>query len=125
VHVYSEYHLNMEYGDLSLDDYKNILKYYDEEIPRSHAKLKRDAETLMAKKLCGCIKKVGKEKDQTEGRAIGICTKTIFNRKNIKRGTFKCKKRTQTVSMQKKRKTRKARLSRKRRLKRATLLAEN
>jgi hypothetical protein len=115
----------MEYTDLSLDDYKNILKYYDETIPRSHVELKRAAETLMAKKLCRCIKKVGKPPSQTEGRAIGICTKTIFNKKGIKRGSFKCKKRTRTVSMQKKRKTRKARLSRKRRLKQAELLAKN
>jgi len=92
----------MEYTDLSLDDYKNILKYYDETIPRSHLELKRAAEILMAKKLCGCIKKVGKTPSQTEGRAIGICTKTIFNKRGIKRGQFKCKKRNRTVSMQKK-----------------------
>jgi hypothetical protein len=111
----------MEYSDLSIDDYKNILKYYDEPLPKKHKDLKRLAETIMAKKLCRCIKRVGKEKDQTEGRAIGICTKTIFNRKNIKRGTFKCKKRTRTVSMQKKRKTRKSRKSKKRRNKEAAM----
>lgn len=115
----------MDYADLSLDDYRNILKYYDNTIPRSHAELKRAAETLMANKLCGCIKKVGKTPSQTEGRAIGICTKTIFNKKGIKRGSFKCKKRTRTVSMKKKRKTRKARLSKKRRLKHAALLEKN
>ena len=108
----------MEYTDLSTDDYRNILKYYSEPIPKNHKDLKRLAETIMAKKLCRCIKKVGKD-DQAEGRAIGICTKTIFNRKNIKRGTFKCKKRSRTVSMQKKRKTRKSRKSRKRRIKEA------
>jgi hypothetical protein len=103
----------MEYTDLSLDDYKNILKYYDETIPRSHVELKRVAEILMAKKLCRCIKKIGKTPSQTEGRAIGICTKTIFTRKGIKRGPFKCKKRTRTVSM-KKQKGSKRRLTRRR-----------
>lgn len=106
----------MEYTDLSLDDYKNILKYYNKPISVSHKEIRRNAEVLMANKLCGCIKKVGK-KDQTEGRAIGICTRTIFNRKNIKRGSFKCRKRTQSVSMQKKKNSRKTRKSRKRRMK--------
>ena len=106
----------MEYTDLSLDDYKNILKYYNKPISVSHKEIRRNAEVLMASKLCGCIKKVGK-KDQTEGRAIGICTRTIFNRKNIKRGSFKCRKRTQSVSMQKKKNSRKTRKSRKRRMK--------
>lgn len=106
----------MEYTDLSIDDYKNILKYYNESIPRTNTKIRRNAEILMATKLCGCIKKVGKN-DQSEGRAIGICTRTIFNRKNIKRGTFKCRKRTQSVSMQKKMNPRKTRKSQKRRLK--------
>jgi hypothetical protein len=95
----------MEYTDLSTDDYQNILKYYDIHIPSSRDELKSVAESLMAKKLCRCIKKVGKERDQTEGRAIGICTKTIFTRKKIKRGSFKCKKRGRTVVMQKKRGT--------------------
>lgn len=111
----------MEYTDLSLDDYKNILKYYNETIPKSHKEIRRNAEVLMANKLCGCIKKVGIKNDQTEGRAIGICTRTIFNRKNIKRGSFKCRKRTQSVSMQKKRNSRKTRKSRKRRMKSAAI----
>lgn len=110
----------MEYTDLSLDDYKNILKYYNEPIASSHKEIRRNAEILMASKLCGCIKKVGKN-DKTEGRAIGICTRTIFNRKNIKRGSFKCRKRTKSVSMQKKKNTRKTRKSQKRRLKEASL----
>ena len=109
----------MEYTDLSLNDYKNILKYYNKPIVSSHTEIRRSAEALMASKLCGCIKKVGK-KDKTEGRAIGICTRTIFNRKNLKRGTFKCRKRTQSVSMQKKKNSRKNRKSRKRRMKEAS-----
>lgn len=107
----------MEYTDLSLDDYRNILKYYDEPIPKSNKEIKRTAELLMATKLCGCIKKVRREPEPSEARAIGICTHTIFNRKNIKRGSFKCRKRTKSVTMQKKKKTLKVRKSRKRRMK--------
>ena len=107
----------MEYTDLSLDDYRNILKNYDEPIPKSNKELRRSAELLMASKLCGCIKKIEKKKNETEARAIGICTHTIFNRKGIKRGSFKCRKRTKSVSMQKKKKTQKVRKSRKRRQK--------
>lgn len=114
-----EHLLNMEYTDLSLDDHKNILKYYNEPIPISHKEIRRNAEMLMSSKLCGCIKKVGRKNEQSEGRAIGICTQTIFNRKNIKRGSFKCRKRTQSVFMQKKKKSRKTRKSRKRRMKEA------
>ena len=47
----------------------------------------------MAHKLCKCIKKLNPE---NEAKSIGICTKTVFNRKGYTRGQFQCKK-TQTV----------------------------
>ena len=50
--------------------------------------LKNTAEKIMSEKLCRCIKKIDKENEE---RAIGICTKTIFNRKGYTRGKFKCK----------------------------------
>ena len=53
----------------------------------------------MAEKLCGCIKKVGKEP-----RSIGICTGTIFNRRNLTRGKFQCKKERKVVFTKKNRK---------------------
>lgn len=93
----------MEYTDLSNDDYRNILTLYDIPIPKASDELKRLAESIMAKKLCGCIKKVGKGKDgKTEGRAIGICTKSIFTRKQLSRGKFKCRKRGRTTVAMKK-----------------------
>ena len=77
-------------SELNNTDYKKILEYYEMSIPKSKRLLKMSAEKIMSEKLCRCIKKVGEEK-QAEARAIGICTKTIFNRKGYTRGKFKCK----------------------------------
>jgi hypothetical protein len=71
------------------NDYVSILKYYNINIPKSKRLLKKQAEQIMAEKLCKCIKKL----DPTnESKSIGICTKTIFNRKGYTRGQFQCKK---------------------------------
>jgi len=75
-------------SELNNNDYKHILEYYQQPIPKSKRLLKVTAEKIMAEKLCRCIKKVDKE---NEARAIGICTKTIFNKKGYTRGKFKCK----------------------------------
>ena len=72
------------------NDYKNILEYYKKTIPNSKRKLKINAEKIMAEKLCRCIKKVAIP-EKNEPRAIGICTKTVFNNKGYTRGKFKCK----------------------------------
>jgi hypothetical protein len=73
---------------LNRNDYKQILEYYDMKIPRTYRLIKIAAEKILSKKLCRCIKKVD---TQNEGRSIGICTKSIFNRKGLTRGKFKCK----------------------------------
>jgi hypothetical protein len=75
-------------SELSNSDYKKILEYYKEEIPKSARLLKMKAETIISTKLCRCIKKVDQK---NEARAIGICTKTILNRRGLTRGNFKCK----------------------------------
>jgi len=72
-------------------DYKKILEFYEEPIPRSKRLLKMNAENIMALKLCGCIKKLGPLDPKTEPRSIGICTRSVFKTKGLKRGTFKCK----------------------------------
>ena len=77
-------------SELSNADYKQILEYYKKPIPKSIRLLKNNAEKLLSEKLCRCIKKVSPE-GKNEARAIGICTKTIFNRKGYTRGKFKCK----------------------------------
>ena len=70
-------------------DYTSILQYYKLPIPKSKRLLKIKAEKIMAQKLCKCIKKID---SVNETKSIGICTKTIFNRKGYSRGPFTCKK---------------------------------
>lgn len=69
-------------------DYISILNYYNLDIPKSKRILKKKAEDIMAEKLCKCIKKLD---PVNEAKSIGICTKTIFNRKGYVRGQFQCK----------------------------------
>jgi hypothetical protein len=90
-------------SELTKNDYKKILEYYSEPMPKSDRIIKDKAEKLLASKLCRCIKKVDKT---NEGRAIGICTKTIFNKKGYTRGKFKCKG-NQTIKFKKTLKNRK------------------
>lgn len=75
--------------ELTNKDYISILQYYKLPIPKSTRLLKIKAEKIMAQKLCKCIKKIN---TKNEAKSIGICTKTIFNRKGYTRGKFQCKK---------------------------------
>lgn len=77
--------------ELSNSDYKKILRFYNQIIPKSERLVKISAEKILADKLCTCIKKVSPYGE--ESRAIGICTNAVLNRKGIKRGNFTCKKR--------------------------------
>lgn len=85
------------------DDYKKILEFYKISIPKSKRLLKKKVEKTLAIKLCRCIKKVDIE---NEARSIGICTKSVLNRKGLTRGKFKCKGK-QSVSFSKTRKNKK------------------
>jgi len=76
-------------------DYSAILRYYDNPVPKEKHLLKQRAEAILAKKLCSCIKKVAKP-DQ-EARAIGICTRTVINKKGLKRLSFRCRKKKTIV----------------------------
>ena len=87
--------------ELTKSDYMKILAYYDINVPKNANKIKEDAEKILAKKLCSCIKKVN---PINEPKSIGVCTRSIFNRKQLKRGTFRCK-RGRKVSFRKTRKT--------------------
>jgi hypothetical protein len=84
------------------NDYKKILEFYKINIPKSKRLLKIQAEKILATKLCRCIKKIGLE---NESKSVGICTKTVLNRKGLTRGKFKCKGK-QSVSFRKTRKNR-------------------
>ena len=85
---------------LTDNDYIHILDYYKLPIPKSKRMLKLRAEKIISSKLCRCIKKV---EPTNEARSIGVCTKTIFNRKGLTRGKFNCKGK-QRVSFKKTRK---------------------
>ena len=87
--------------ELTKSDYMKILTYYDIKVPKTTDKIKQDAEKVLAEKLCSCIKKVN---PVNEAKSIGVCTRSIFNRKQLKRGTFRCK-RGRKVSFRKTRKS--------------------
>jgi len=91
-------------SQLNNNDYINILNYYNETIPKSSHLLKSKALTIIANKLCKCIKKVStkklvprkgysnKSREGPEGREIALCTTSVINKKGFKRGSFKCGK---------------------------------
>jgi hypothetical protein len=72
---------------LSQTDYIKIIKFYRLPIPDSKISIQKKAETILATKLCKCIKETGYE----EEKAIKICTKSVFKNKGLTRGKFKCK----------------------------------
>ena len=76
---------------LTNKDYISILKYYNMAIPKSKKLLKKQAEAIMAEKLCRCIKKVDAQ-IKNEPKTIGICSGTIFNKRGYSRGKFTCRK---------------------------------
>jgi hypothetical protein len=88
---------------LNNNDYKEILLYYNKPIPKNNHQLKLNAEKILSQKLCRCIKKVD---PKNEPRSIGICTRSIFNKKGYTRGKFKCKGKS-TVTFRKTVKNRK------------------
>lgn len=74
---------------LTNKDYMSILKFYKITIPKTRRLLKKEAEKVLAEKLCRCIKKIGLDQ---ESRSIGICSKSVFKLKGLSRGKFTCKK---------------------------------
>ncbi len=74
--------------ELNNKDYTLILKYYKKSIPKSKRLLKIEAEKILATKLCKCIKKVD---PINEAKSIGICTKSVINKKGFSRGKFTCR----------------------------------
>jgi len=88
------------------NDYIKILHFYNQSVPKTKTQMKVKSEKILSSKLCRCIKKI---QPLNESRSIGICTKTIFNRKGYTRGKFSCKKK-QNVTFRKttKRKSKKS-----------------
>ena len=100
-------------GILNQNDYIKILNYYDITIsPKDSSKtIKHKAETILAEKLCKCIKKVKKsdsvnasgddndDSSESESKAIAICSNSIFEKKGLDRGLFDCKKKPRLINI--------------------------
>lgn len=75
---------------LTSNDYLKILDYYNID-SRGMKKRRRQAaaKDILASKLCRCIKKIA---TTNESLAISICKNSIFTKKGLTVGRFKCKK---------------------------------
>ncbi len=94
-------------SELTINDYKRILDFYEKPIPKSKHLIKKQAEEMIATKLCRCIKKIdNKYNKKYESRAIGICTKNVITRKGFTRGKFTCKKKSHISLFKKTKKNR-------------------
>ena len=75
---------------LTSNDYLTILDYYNIDyrgIKKTRRKLL--AKNILANKLCRCIKKISKS---NKTQSIAICKNSIFTKKRLSVGRFKCKK---------------------------------
>jgi hypothetical protein len=84
----TEYKNNTEDQSLTIKEYKDILKFYKIKIPKKHSLIKKEAENVIADKLCRCIKTFSVKE---ESKSIPICTKSILKKKGFTRGNFSCK----------------------------------
>jgi|UniRef100_A0A6C0JCV3 hypothetical protein len=97
--------------ELNKSDYRKIMKYYGLKIPRNNKTLKQNAESVLADKLCKCIKKVNKlrktrsvnskrmvtrsmtrKNNSNQLRAsVGICKNSVLTKKQLNINRFSCK----------------------------------
>jgi hypothetical protein len=80
---------------LSNNDYIDILKYYKIQVTPTMSKktIKDLAESILANKLCKCIKSIQKSnKSIKENKAIPICKTSVLTRKKLHSFRFTCKK---------------------------------
>ena len=81
---------------LNQKDYKLILKYYNISYnDLTSNDIKEQAENILAKKMCRCIKKIQKptkKENASEIKAISICKNSVITKKNLKNFGFTCKK---------------------------------
>ncbi len=74
-------------------DYLSILKYYNiDSKGMTELALKKNAEDILARKMCRCIKAVQKYNTSPEKRAVAICRDSVLKKKNLNNFTFTCKK---------------------------------
>jgi hypothetical protein len=86
---------------LTKKDYLLILKYYNIDTNELNDKdIQTKAETILATKMCRCIKSVVKTNKKTlikEQNAIAICKESVINKKNLNIFRFTCKKKPQLL----------------------------
>jgi hypothetical protein len=97
---------------LNTNDYKNILNYYhiDQTTPNTRKQpLKKQIETILAQKLCSCIKKLNQtvktsgkraENNRAEGNRllpVPVCINNVIKRKHLKIFKFTCKNKKQLL----------------------------
>ena len=77
---------------LTRADYIKILHHYqgDRATRKNKKSVKERAHRILAQKLCRCIKS-SDDDNNDEGRRIGYCTNSIFNRKGLRQHGFRCK----------------------------------
>ena len=77
--------------ELSPNDFRQILKHYKLNVPRSNKKTRKKSTRVLAGKLCRCIKKVKKTKYNKKA-STAICISSIFKKRGLSIGRFTCKK---------------------------------
>lgn len=78
---------------LTKRDYLSILKYYNiDSKGMTELALKKNAEDILARKMCRCIKAVQKYNTSPDKRAVAICRDSVLKKKNLNNFTFTCKK---------------------------------
>lgn len=90
--------------NLTIADYKKILKYYKKSYSKkSNYKIKKEAENILANKLCKCIKTISKRNKNQRG-VIAICANSVFTKKKLKYNRFTCKSNPKLIPNKKTRK---------------------
>ena len=80
----------MSSSSITRSDYQKILSYYKMPFEKlSDRELKRQAEDILATKLCKCIHSV--EKKTGTQNAIALCTASVFGKKGLKFFDMSCK----------------------------------
>lgn len=97
---------------LNSNDYKNILHYYHivQTTPNTRKQpLKKQIETILAQKLCSCIKKLNQTVKTSGNRAennraeskrllpVPVCINNVIKKKHLKIFNFTCKKKKQLL----------------------------
>jgi len=102
---------------LTHDDYLKILHHYQRDKPPKNIKMIQDmstnniqkkALTILGNKFCHCIRprtrdnsilsKKKKRRIDYNTQRISICTKSIFNKRGLKRHGFRCQNKTNKLT---------------------------